>query len=67
MQIVYYPKGKISLLNAELYQLELMVMISFLFSFRVSWLLNKGFLMSIIWGLWQWTEMVSKLKDACVL
>jgi hypothetical protein len=41
LQIVYYPKGK-SLLNAELYQLELMVMISFIF-FSVSWLLNKGF------------------------
>jgi hypothetical protein len=42
LQIVYYPKGKLSLLNAELYQLELMVMISFIF-FSVSWLLNKGF------------------------
>jgi hypothetical protein len=31
LQIVYYPKGKLSLLNAELYQLELMVMISFIF------------------------------------
>jgi hypothetical protein len=35
-------RANLSLLNAELYQLELMVMISFIF-FRVSWLLNKGF------------------------
>jgi hypothetical protein len=29
LQIVYHPKGKLSLLNAELYQLEL-IMISFI-------------------------------------
>jgi hypothetical protein len=31
LQIVYYPKTNLSLLNAELYQLKLMVMISFIF------------------------------------
>jgi hypothetical protein len=47
LQIVYYPRANLSLLNAELYQLELMVMISFIF-FSGKLAVEQGFLMSII-------------------
>jgi hypothetical protein len=57
----------LSLLNAELYQLELMVMISFIF-FPGKLAVEQGVLMSIILrSLTMMHEMVQKLKDACVL
>jgi hypothetical protein len=43
----YYLRANLSLLNAELYQLELMVMISFIF-FSGKLAVEQGFLMSII-------------------
>jgi hypothetical protein len=43
LQIVYYPRANLSLLNAELYQLELMVMISFIF-FSGKLAVEQGFL-----------------------
>jgi hypothetical protein len=62
LQIVYYPKGKMSLLNAELYQLELMVMISFIF-FSGKLAVEQGVFMSIILrSLTMMHEMVSKAQ-----
>jgi hypothetical protein len=58
-------RANLSLLNAELYQLELMVMISFIF-FSVSWLLNKGFY-EYYFEVFDNDARNGFKKDACVL
>jgi hypothetical protein len=61
-------RANLSLLNAELYQLELMVMISFIF-FSGKLAVEQGVSYEYYFiYFWQWcTKWFQRLKDACVL
>jgi hypothetical protein len=66
LQIVYYPKGKLEFVKRGVIPIRI-DMISFIF-FSGKLAVEQGFLMSIILrSLTMMHEMVSKLKDACVL
>jgi hypothetical protein len=44
LQIVYYPKGKLEFVKRGVIPIRIDGYDQFYFLFRVSWLLNKGFL-----------------------